>query len=41
MIHMTIGEYLIIFPQGSLLLQAPLMHTRRIVALEKDDTFDK
>lgn len=35
MIDMTIGEYLIIFPQGSFLSQTPLMHGRRIATLEK------
>ena len=41
MINMTIGQYLIIFPQGSLLSQASLMYSRRIATLEKEDTFDK
>lgn len=41
MTDVTIGDYLIFFPQGSLLPQAPLMHSRMIANLEKDDTLDK
>ena len=41
MIDMTVGEYLIIVPQDSLLSQAPLMHGRRTATLESDDTLDK
>lgn len=41
MTDVTIGDYLIFFPQGSLLPQVPLMHSRMIATLEKDDTLDK